>query len=80
MLFLSTCTDVYMLRDLQWRTRVAGQVLQIVIPAGVTSGQALSVTVPDGPQLSFTVPPGSGPGSELQLWYDPVACTVSPLV
>ena len=58
----------------------AGQVLQIAIPAGVSSGQTLSVTVPDGQQLNFTVPPGVSGGSELQLWYDPVAGTVSPLV
>ena len=58
----------------------AGQVLQIAIPAGVSSGQTLCVTVPDGQQLNFTVPPGVSGGSELQLWYDPVAGTVSPLV
>ena len=58
----------------------AGQVLQIVVPAGVTSGQILSVNVPDGRQLTFEVPPGSPPGSELQLWFDPAAGTVSPLV
>lgn len=57
-----------------------GQVLQIAIPAGVSSGQTLCVTVPDGQQLNFTVPPGVSGGSELQLWYDPVAGTVSPLV
>mmetsp|Transcript_50461 Transcript_50461/g.61877 ORF Transcript_50461/g.61877 Transcript_50461/m.61877 type:complete len:284 (-) Transcript_50461:247-1098(-) len=57
-----------------------GEVLQIVIPAGVSSGQALSVNVPDGRQLTFEIPPGVMAGSRLQLWYDPVAGTVSPLV
>ena len=58
----------------------AGQVLQIPIPAGVSSGQTLSVTVPGGRQLNFTVPPGMAGRSKLQLRYDPVAGTVSPLV
>ena len=58
----------------------AGQVLQIVVPAGVSSGQALSVTVPEGPQVTFTVPPGVQAGSQLELWYDPTTGSVSPLV
>ena len=57
-----------------------GQVLQIVVPAGVSSGQALSVTVPEGPQVTFTVPPGVQAGSQLELWYDPTTGSVSPLV
>eukprot|EP00435_Cladocopium_sp_Y103_P052180 s1049_g16.t1 len=43
-------------------SHAAGQVLQIAIPAGVSSGQTLSVTVPDGQQLNFTVPPGVAGG------------------
>ena len=57
-----------------------GQVLQIVVPGGVSSGQALSVTVPEGPQVTFTVPPGVQAGSQLELWYDPTTGSVSPLV
>jgi len=57
-----------------------GQVLQIVVPAGVSSGQALSVTVPEGPQVTFTIPPGVQAGSQLELWYDPTTGSVSPLV
>jgi len=57
-----------------------GQVLQIMVPAGVSSGQGLSVTVPEGHQVTFTIPPGVQPGSQLELWYDPAAGTLSPLV
>ncbi|CAK9115517.1 Protein Rf1 [Durusdinium trenchii] len=56
-----------------------GQVLEITIPAGVTSGQSLSVTVPDGRQLTFCVPPEAAASASLQLWFDPVAGTVSPM-
>ena len=51
-----------------------------MVPAGVSSGQALSVTVPEGPQVTFTVPPGVQAGSQLELWYDPTTGSVSPLV
>lgn len=57
-----------------------GEVLQIVVPAGVFSGQTLSVTVPDGRQLACMIPAGVSAGCELQLWVDPVAGSVTPLV
>ena len=78
---------VHTLTDMQPNLPVAtaprelqGEVLQIVVPFGVTSGQNLSVTVPDGRQLAFTVPAGVQAGSELQLWFDPDLGTLSPLV
>mmetsp|Transcript_3721 Transcript_3721/g.6701 ORF Transcript_3721/g.6701 Transcript_3721/m.6701 type:complete len:359 (+) Transcript_3721:57-1133(+) len=57
-----------------------GEALQIVIPDGVACGQALAVTVPDGRQLTFVVPAGYAAGSEIELWFDPAAGTLSPLV
>lgn len=57
-----------------------GQALKILVPDGVVAGQVLAVTVPDGRQLNFTVPAGFPPGSELELWFDPAAGSLSPLV
>ena len=57
-----------------------GQPMQILVPHGVECGQTLAVTVPDGRQLTVTVPPGFPGGSELLLWFDADAGTLSPLV
>lgn len=56
-----------------------GEVMVIDIPAGVTSGQVLAITVPDGRQIEFTVPDGKGGGAQLELWFDPAAGTLAPL-
>jgi hypothetical protein len=55
------------------------QVLQVQIPDGIHSGQLLGVTVPGGQQLNITVPEGALGGSELTLWFDPAANTLTPL-
>lgn len=57
-----------------------GQPMQILVPNGVECGQTLAVTVPDGRQLTVTVPPGFPGGSELLLWFEADAGTLSPLV
>ena len=54
--------------------------MQILVPNGVECGQTLAVTVPDGRQLTVTVPPGFPGGSELLLWFEADAGTLSPLV
>jgi len=46
--------------------------LEIEIPGGIGAGQLLGVAVPDGRQLVVPVPEGYGPGSKLQLWFDPM--------
>lgn len=52
--------------------QVAGQELQIQMPAGISGGQVIAVTVPDGRQLPFVIPEGAlpPPGSALRLWFD----------
>jgi len=57
-----------------------GQPLQVLVPDGVECGQTLAVTVPDGRQLTVTVPPCFPGASELLLWFDAEAGTLSPLV
>eukprot|EP00442_Polarella_glacialis_P027601 CAMPEP_0115064776 /NCGR_PEP_ID=MMETSP0227-20121206/9882_1 /TAXON_ID=89957 /ORGANISM="Polarella glacialis, Strain CCMP 1383" /LENGTH=415 /DNA_ID=CAMNT_0002450489 /DNA_START=86 /DNA_END=1333 /DNA_ORIENTATION=+ len=51
--------------------------LSIQVPQGVLPGQLLGVKVPDGRELTVVVPEGAGP--ELQLQFDPVAGTLTPL-
>lgn len=55
-------------------------VLQIQVPAGVSAGQLLGVAVPGGRQLNIAVPAGAYAGQTLDLFYDPVAGTLAPLV
>lgn len=56
-----------------------GEVVQITVPAGVSGGQVLAVTVPDGRQVTFTLPPHAAPGCALELWYDSQTGTLTPL-
>jgi len=56
-----------------------GQALQIDIPEGVAAGQLLGVLVPDGRELHFPVPEGAAPGSQVLLWFEPAAGTLTPL-
>lgn len=53
--------------------------LQIEIPLGVSSGQLLGVTVPDGRQLTVPVPGGFAGGATLELMYDSAAGTLTPI-
>jgi len=57
-----------------------GVVLQIQIPAGVSAGQLLGVTVPGGSQINFAIPPGVIAGQTVDLFYDPAAATLAPLL
>lgn len=52
--------------------------LSITIPQGVTAGQLLAVQVPGGQTLNVEVPQIAGP--ELELEFDPVAKTISPVL
>lgn len=52
--------------------------LSITIPQGVTAGQLLAVQVPGGQTLQVEVPQVAGP--ELELEFDPVAQTISPVL
>ena len=54
--------------------------MQILVPEGVVCGDTLAVKVPDGRELTVSVPAGVASGSELMVWFDPVAGTLSPLV
>jgi len=56
-----------------------GNILEIEIPAGINAGQLLAVTVPDGRQVNVAVPEGYCGGSKLELWYDSVTGTLTPL-
>merc|ERR1719414_1070616 len=49
------------------------------VPPGVVAGQVLGVTVPDGRQLTFMLPPRALPGMDLELWYDQQAGTLVAL-
>merc|ERR1712242_425905 len=57
----------------------SGELMQITVPPGVVAGQALAVTVPDGRQLTFILPPRALPGMGLELWYDQRAGTLVAL-
>jgi len=48
----------------------ASVLLQIVVPSGVSAGELLAVTVPDGRVMDFPVPPGVLPGTTLHLNFD----------
>lgn len=61
-------------------THQDGVVLQIQIPAGVTAGQLLGVTVPGGSQLNVAVPSGVVAGQTVDLFYDPAAASLVPLL
>eukprot|EP00930_Biecheleria_cincta_P035380 TRINITY_DN24337_c0_g1_i1.p1 TRINITY_DN24337_c0_g1~~TRINITY_DN24337_c0_g1_i1.p1 ORF type:complete len:414 (-),score=62.32 TRINITY_DN24337_c0_g1_i1:147-1388(-) len=52
--------------------------LSITVPQGVTAGQLLAVQVPGGRTLRVEVPQFAGP--ELELEFDPVAQTLSPVL
>lgn len=52
--------------------------LSITIPQGVTAGQLLAVQVPGGRTLTVEVPQVAG--AELELEFDPVAQTLSPVL
>lgn len=54
-------------------------VLLVQLPANATPGQLISVGVPDGRQLTVTVPQGSSGGSVVQMRYNPAAGSISPL-
>ena len=54
--------------------------MQIQVPPGVVTGQAVAVTVPDGRQVNFLLPPSVVGGQQLNLWFDPVACSLNPLL
>jgi hypothetical protein len=56
------------------------QVLSIEVPAGVNSGQVIAITVPDGRQIQFAVPESKEGGDQLDLWFDSVAGTLTPLL
>lgn len=56
----------------------SGQVLSIQVPAGVTAGQVLGVTVPDGCQVNVILP--EGVSEHLDLWFDPSAGTLTPML
>lgn len=53
-----------------------GDVVQIQVPEGVFPGNVLSVGVPDGRNVPFTLPADARPGAQLTLWFDPVECTL----
>jgi uncharacterized protein YcgI (DUF1989 family) len=55
------------------------QMMSVQIPAGVTAGQIMAVTVPDGRQLQVTVPEGKKGGDQLELWFDANAGALVPL-
>ncbi|OLQ00239.1 Sorting nexin-24 [Symbiodinium microadriaticum] len=57
-----------------------GQPMQVLVPDGVECGQTLAVTVPDGRDVTLVVPPGFPGGSELLVWFDAEAGTLSPVV
>jgi len=59
--------------------RLEGQVLEVVIPAGIFAGQSLAVTVPDGAQHLVELPEGYPEGSTLQVWFEPEMSTLTPL-
>lgn len=65
-------------RDLSVETKQA-QVLEIEVPTQVRAGQTIAVNVPGGHELTVCVSNSSASGSWLQLWYDPVAKTLTPL-
>eukprot|EP00445_Apocalathium_hangoei_P017313 CAMPEP_0203892446 /NCGR_PEP_ID=MMETSP0359-20131031/35635_1 /ASSEMBLY_ACC=CAM_ASM_000338 /TAXON_ID=268821 /ORGANISM="Scrippsiella Hangoei, Strain SHTV-5" /LENGTH=425 /DNA_ID=CAMNT_0050814415 /DNA_START=62 /DNA_END=1339 /DNA_ORIENTATION=+ len=56
-----------------------GMALQIEIPAGISPGQYLGVTVPDGRELHFCVPQGATPGTPVTLWLDVASGTLTVL-
>jgi len=53
--------------------------MEVEVPAGVSAGQLLGVTVPGGHQLVVTVPEGTSAGQTILLWYDPTAQSLQPL-
>jgi len=53
--------------------------MSVVVPAGVTEGQLLNVTTPDGQSLQITVPAGVGEGSPIQFQYIPLADAAPPV-
>jgi len=55
------------------------QVMSIEIPAGVSAGQTLSISVPDGRQIELIVPDGKKGGDQLEVFFDPAAGTLAPL-
>jgi len=56
-----------------------GVLLQIVVPPGVSAGQLLGINVPGGQQFNLPVPESAVPGTQLELWYDPVTQTLEAL-
>ena len=56
-----------------------GLTVEIMTPPGTVAGQELQVTV-EGRQMNFVVPEGVREGEKLQLWFDPTAGTLWPLV
>eukprot|EP00929_Paragymnodinium_shiwhaense_P061560 TRINITY_DN3074_c0_g2_i2.p1 TRINITY_DN3074_c0_g2~~TRINITY_DN3074_c0_g2_i2.p1 ORF type:complete len:369 (+),score=60.77 TRINITY_DN3074_c0_g2_i2:96-1202(+) len=53
--------------------------LEITVPAGVSAGQILGVTVPDGKQINWTIPEGVLAGSSVELFYDATHGTLTRL-
>ncbi|CAJ1333818.1 unnamed protein product [Effrenium voratum] len=49
--------------------------LSISVPDGVVAGQAVAVKLPDGRELTITVPPGAA--KEIQVVYDPSSAQLS---
>ena len=51
--------------------------MEIQLPPGVGAGAAIDIVVPDGRQLTFSVPHGTPAGSHLNIWFNPVDGTFS---
>lgn len=56
-----------------------GEIMSIEIPSGVTAGQIIAITVPNGRQVQFAVPAGQKAGDALTLWYDSAVGTLTPI-
>eukprot|EP00930_Biecheleria_cincta_P072833 TRINITY_DN60178_c0_g1_i1.p1 TRINITY_DN60178_c0_g1~~TRINITY_DN60178_c0_g1_i1.p1 ORF type:complete len:308 (+),score=31.45 TRINITY_DN60178_c0_g1_i1:221-1144(+) len=54
-------------------------VLEIVVPDGISAGQLLGVTVPNGKQLTLVLPEGYSAGARIEILYEPQTDTLTLL-
>lgn len=66
-------------REVVQSAQAPGEAMEIQVPEGVSAGQVISITVPDGRQATLTLPAGSVAGSSLSLLFDPATGTISSL-
>lgn len=55
---------------------VPGQ-FAVLVPNGVSAGQMIQTSTPDGQQVQVQVPPGCGPGSQFMVSYQPQAVAMA---